>query len=75
LASELRRSGIRVEFDLSGKNLKKQMETASSLNAKYVLILAPREYSEKRIVVKNMIDGTEEQIGIDEIVSFLKANV
>jgi histidyl-tRNA synthetase len=72
LASELRRNGIRVEFDLLGKNLKKQMETASFLNAKYVLILAPREYSQKKIVVKNMIDGTEIQIGIDEAISFLK---
>ncbi len=75
LTSELRKNGIRVEYDLSGKNLKKQMEAASSLNAKYVLILAPREYSQKKIVAKNMINGTETQIGIDEIVSFLKANV
>jgi len=74
LASELRKNGIRAEFDLSGKSLKKQMEVASSLNAKYVLILAPREYSQKRIVVKNMIDGTEIQINIDEALSFLKAN-
>ncbi|MCP8315326.1 MAG: histidine--tRNA ligase [archaeon] len=72
LASELRKNGIRVEYDLSGKSLKKQMEVASSLNAKYVLILAPREYAEKRIVLKNMIDGTEIQIGIDEALSFLK---
>ncbi|MCP8321097.1 MAG: hypothetical protein H3Z52_09195, partial [archaeon] len=75
LASELRKNGIRVEYDLSGKSLKKQMEVASSLNAKYVLILAPREYAQKRIVVKNMIDGTEIQIGIDEALSFLKANI
>ncbi|MCP8314347.1 MAG: ATP phosphoribosyltransferase regulatory subunit, partial [archaeon] len=75
LASELRRNGIRTEFDLSGKSLKKQMESASSLNAKYVMILAPREYAQKRIVVKNMIDGTEIQIGIDEALSFLKANI
>ncbi len=75
LASELRKNGIRVEYDLSGKNLKKQMEVASSLNAKYVLILAPREYSQKKIVAKDMINGTETQIGIDEIASFLKANV
>jgi len=75
LASELRKNGIRVEYDLSGKNLKKQMEVASSLNAKYVLILAPREYSQKKIVAKNMINGTEVQIRIDDIVSLLKANV
>ncbi|MGQ9468513.1 MAG: histidine--tRNA ligase [Nitrososphaerales archaeon] len=74
-ASELRRNGIRAEFDLSGKSLKKQMEFASSLNAKYVLILAPREYAQKRIVVKNMTDGTEIQINIDEAISFLKANI
>ncbi len=75
LASELRRNGIGAELDLSGKSLKKQMESASSLNARYVIILAPREYSQNRIVVKNMIDGTEIQINIDEVLSFLKANI
>ncbi|MEM3708174.1 MAG: histidine--tRNA ligase [Nitrososphaerales archaeon] len=75
LASMLRRDGIRVEFDLSGKNLKKQMETASSLNAKYTLILAPREYSQKKIIVKNMMDGTEIQIGISDALSFLKDKI
>ncbi|MCP8310305.1 MAG: histidine--tRNA ligase [Candidatus Methylarchaceae archaeon HK01M] len=75
LASDLRRSGVRVEADLSGRSLKKQMEVASSLRARYVLIIAPREYSQKEIVLKNMGDGTERRIGVDEVVPFLKAEV
>ncbi len=51
------------------------MEIASSLKARYVLIIAPREYSQKKIVLKNMGDGTERQIGVDEVVPFLKAEV
>jgi histidyl-tRNA synthetase len=45
------------------------------LKARYVLILAPREYSQKKIVLKNMIDRTEIQIGIDEVISFLEEKI
>jgi len=73
LASELRRNDMIVETDLLGRSLRKQMEVASSLNAKYVLIFAPREYSQNKIVLKNMGDGTEEKIGLHEVIPLLKA--
>ncbi|NWG09380.1 MAG: histidine--tRNA ligase [Nitrososphaerales archaeon] len=75
LASELRKSGIRTEFDLSGRSLRKQIEAASSQNARYTLIVAPREYSQKRIVVKDMLNRTERQINIDKVISFLTERI
>ena len=67
LASKLRQKGIPVEIDLSGRSLKKQMESASE--SKFAVIVAPKEFSSKSIILRNMEDGKEKHIPVDE---FLK---
>jgi histidyl-tRNA synthetase len=48
--------GIATDIDLVGRPFKKQIENASA--SKFCIIVAPKEYSSKQIVVKNMSDGT-----------------
>lgn len=65
IASELRLKGVPSEVDLAQRPLRKQMEMAS--NFKYVIIVAPKEYSEKSVLVRNMEDGSEKQIKLDSL--------
>jgi len=65
LASKLRQKGIPVEIDLSGRSLKKQMESASE--SKFAVIVAPKEFASKSIILHNMEDGKEKQITVDEL--------
>jgi histidyl-tRNA synthetase len=65
LASKLRQKGIQVEIDLSGRSLKKQMESASE--SKFAVIVAPKEFASKSIILRNMEDGKEKQITVDEL--------
>jgi len=67
LASVLRKLGIATIIDLTGKPLKKQMEMSS--NSKFCVIFAPKEFSEKQVVLRNMTDRTEKQISLDELIS------
>lgn len=67
IVSQLRQKGIRAETDLGGKPLKKQMEMAS--NSQFTIIVAPKEYSSKSVVVRNMKDGTEKQIHLESLLS------
>lgn len=67
LVSNLRLAGIMTEIDLNGKSLKKQMETAT--DAKFVIIVAPQELAEHKVVLRNMLNGEEAQIIIDELIS------
>ncbi len=67
IVSQLRQKGIRAETDLGGKPLKKQMEMAS--NSQFTIIVAPKEYSSKSIVVRNMKDGTEKQIDLESLLA------
>ena len=65
ITSKLRQKGIPVEIDLSGRSLKKQMESASE--SKFAIIVAPKEFSSKSLILRNMEDGKEKQITVDEL--------
>lgn len=73
VVSKLREKGIRAEADLTGKSLKKQMELAS--NSKFTIIVAPKEYSSKSVVVRNMKDGTEKLVVLESILSDPKSSL
>ncbi len=47
--------------------LKKQMENAS--DSKFSIIFAPKEFAEKCVVLRNMMDRTERQISLDELIT------
>jgi len=66
-ASKLRKLGVAVNIDLTAKSLKKQMENASG--SKFSVIFAPKEFAEKCVVLRNMVDRTEKQISLDELIT------
>ena len=69
IASSLRDKGIPVDIDLSGKSLKKQME--QSVNSKFAVIVAPNEFSSGMIVLRNMLDRSEKQVKVKDLMSEL----
>ena len=66
-ASKLRKLGISINIDLTAKSLKKQMEISSS--SKFSIIFAPEEFAGGHVVLRNMIDRTEKQISLDELIT------
>ncbi len=71
ITSKLRNMGVHTEIDLVGRPFKKQMENAS--NSKFVVIVAPKEYSTNQVIVKNMNDGKETLISVDSLFSDVKS--
>ena len=67
LASTLRNKGILVDIDLNGRSLKKQME--QSVNSKFAVIVAPKEFSNGMIVLRNMLDRTEKEVKVEDLIS------
>ena len=65
IASQLRAKNIQIDIDLVGRQLKKQMESAS--DSKYAIIIGPKELEQNQIVLRNMNDRTESQINLDEL--------
>ena len=66
-ASKLRKLGVPTNIDLNGKSLKKQMEM--SANSKFSIIFAPKEFSEKQVVLRNMVDRTEKHVSLEELIT------
>ena len=69
IASSLRDKGMFVNIDLNDKPLKKQME--QSTDSKFAIIIAPNEFSNGTVVLRNMVDRSEKQVKLEELFSEL----
>ena len=69
---ELRRAGISSDIDYQQKSLKAQMRYADKINAGHVLILGDNELSNRKAFLKNMSDGSQVEIGLDNLVEEIK---
>jgi histidyl-tRNA synthetase len=64
----LRRAGVSLSHSLSKEGLKKQLELANKLGAKYALILGQKEVLDGTAIIRDMDGGTQEIINFDKIV-------
>ena len=70
--NELRKNGIKVNFDYNAKSFGAQMKKANRENAEYVLILGEKERDENVITVKKFSTGEQKKYGFEEILEILK---
>ena len=61
LIAKLRRAGAKADFSYKGGALGKQMKQASAVNASKCVIIG-QEYQTGQLVVKNMADGSQQNI-------------
>ncbi|MCH7721715.1 MAG: histidine--tRNA ligase [Bacteroidetes bacterium] len=67
LASELRRKGLRVEYDYLQRSVKAQMREANKFNARFALFIGGGEYEEGKMNLKDMKTSEQKLIPIDNI--------
>jgi len=68
LLEQLRRCGIRAETDFLDRSLKAQMRAANRLGASYAVIIGEQELSKKQLILKDMKEGQQEEMDLDEAV-------
>lgn len=71
IATELRRSGICVDYDLANRGFSKQMDKAAKSGAEYALILGENEIDTNILTLKNLSTGVQEHLAKKEIVNNL----
>jgi len=69
---ELRESGVKLAVDITRRKPDKQIKTAVKKGIHYALFIGDREIASEQYVLKNLITGTDEQHGINRIVSIVK---
>ena len=72
IAAELRTSGLSAQSDLSGRSLRKILETQSSSGATAVIIVGERELIANSVKVKWMASGEEATIALKDLEGVLK---
>ena len=65
ITERLRREGKYAECDIVGRSLKAQMKYANKIGAEYTLIIGDSEIDAGRAQLKNMADGSQTEVEID----------
>ena len=71
-AIALRQEGLKVEYDFYGRSMKSQMKQANKAQAKFVLIFGEEEASRGQVVLRNMANSEQQEIALEDIVSYFK---
>lgn len=75
IISHLRSSGFVTDYDLQERSLTKQLDDASSKNAYFAIILAPKEIERGEVLIKSLITGKEKKRNIRNLVEELRAEM
>lgn len=67
LAGNLLEEGTKVQYDLLGRSVKAQMKYADKIKAACTAVLGDSELEEGALTVKNMADGKQEKISLQEL--------
>jgi len=73
LCNTLRRAGIRAEMDFSNRSLKSQMKRSNKLNCSHTLIIGEKEMEGGTAQIRDMNDGTQESVDINDTGSIAKS--
>jgi histidyl-tRNA synthetase len=69
---ELRKMGVNIAVDTTGRKPDKQIKTAVKKGLHYVIFIGEAELASEQFKVRNLADGTEETHGLQRIVSIVK---
>ncbi len=69
LARALRREGVNVELDFTGRKLDKQLKTAVKKSIPYILFVGEAEIANEVYPLKNTVSGDEKRLSFERIVS------
>ena len=72
VANELRNAGINTEIYFDNKKIKAKFKYADKLNIPYVIVIGEDEIKTGMYTIKNMQEGTQEQMTIEDIIEKLK---
>ncbi|NEU31567.1 histidine--tRNA ligase [bacterium LRH843] len=75
LLYQLRLAGLSADMDYLDKKMKAQFKAADRLSARYAAILGEDELAKGFINVKNMETGTQEEIKLDTLITYMKEQI
>lgn len=71
IATKLRNAGINTQIYTNNAKVKNQFKYASRLNIPYVIVIGEDEIKEEKVSLKNMENGEQISISIEEVIDLL----
>jgi histidyl-tRNA synthetase len=75
VTQELRRAGVGVWLAFGERGLKSQLREANKRNARYTVILGEFEVEGKFATVRDMVEGEQESVPLQELVQWLSEKI
>ncbi len=72
VVSMLRENGVSADIDIMGRKLGKAMKFASTVCARYAVIVGANELSRKAVTLRNMETGEQAEVPLDDLVKTIK---
>lgn len=72
IVQQLRAKGITADFCLGKKGVSKNLDYASTLGIPYVIIIGDKELDQKKVLLRDMNDGTEQLLSLNDVIKKLK---
>ena len=72
IVAKLREAGISADIDIMGRKLGKAMKSASTVCARYAVIVGANELSRKAVTLRNMETGEQAEVPLDDLVKTIK---
>ncbi len=72
LVNKLRNIGVSALTEYGEKSIKAQMKYADKIGAHFTLVIGDREVENNQVTVKDMLNGTSEDIQLDNIIEYFK---
>ena len=72
LANRIREKGYSVLIEMNNRKIKKSFDYANKENIPYVIVLGENEITNNEVTIKNMKEGVQNSINIDEFIKSLE---
>ena len=71
VAGAIRSANINADLAYDGRSIKAAMKSADRSGAKFAVILGEEELANSTVVLKNLVDGSQESLTVESLVSVL----
>ena len=75
LAGQLRSNEIVTDIAFDGRSMKAAMKGADRSGAKFAVIIGDDELATSTVVIKNLVDGSQENVPVDSVIETLTASL
>ncbi len=73
VVASLRAAGVRADVDLMRRNMSKNLKYASSVNARYAVIVGEKEMAQESVTLRDMGTGAQRLVRIDSLAKEIAA--